>query len=51
LPIPMTAQTLSVIHKYLSRVVAHGPEQDELIKAVEAVEKELLSRIRNKQIA
>lgn len=47
----MTAHTLFVIRKYLARVVAHGPEQEELLKAVEAIDRAIASLNRNKQVA
>lgn len=47
----MTTQTLFVIRKYLARVVAHGPEQEELLKAVEALDRAIASLNRNKQVA
>lgn len=51
MPASMTAQTLFVIRKYLARVVAHGPEQDELLKAVEAIDRAIASLNRNRQAA
>lgn len=47
----MTAQTLFVIRKYLARVVAHGPEQEELLKAVDALDRAIASLNRNKRVA
>ncbi len=49
-PLPMTIQMLLTIRRFLTRVVARGPEEAELLQAIHAIDT-VLENARQKQAA